>query len=167
MKNQQLSFRAALCLIISLAMLNSATTSVYAQTADANWTRLNTLQLGAKIEVETTAGKRIKARFRSVSSALLTVSKDKRTIEFSRNEIKNIYRLERGGAGRGAVVGAAIGGGAGAAIGIIGIAAQDGDDDGASIIAGLFFAGVGAGVGALTGALIKGKSKKILIYEAK
>ena len=166
MKNQRTAFRIALCLIISLAMLSPATT-IYAQTADDNWTRLNTLQLGTKIEIETIGGKRIKARFRSVTESLLTLSKDKRTLELSRNEVKNIYRIERGGAGRGAVIGAAIGGGTGAAIGVIGVAAQDGDDDGASVIAALFLGGIGTGIGALTGALIKGKSKKILIYEAR
>lgn len=132
-----------------------------------DWQRLNRLPPGAKIQIETTANRQIKARFQGVTGNLLTISIDNRTLDLSRSDVRRVYRRERGRAGRGAVVGAGVGGATGATIGVISGAAPEGDDDGAAVIGGLLLGGIGIGVGALVGALVKGRSKKVLVYEVR
>jgi hypothetical protein len=127
-----------------------------------DWSALQTLSRGQKIVVRTKDGDRLTGRFDSASDLLLNYEEDNgRKVSLTRESVK-LVQLNRGKSRlNGALLGAAIGGGGGLAIGGWAYAQ---DDFNATVIAApaLLGAGIGAGIGAALG---KG-NKNETVYEA-
>jgi hypothetical protein len=128
----------------------------------ADWSAVQALSPGQKIVLRTMDGDRLTGRFDSANDLLLNYEEDNgRKVSLKRESVK-LVQLNRGKSRlNGALLGAAIGGGGGLALGGWAYAQ---DDFNATIIAApaLLGAGIGAGIGAAFG---KG-NKNETVYEA-
>jgi hypothetical protein len=137
------------------------------QTAPPNqsWDVLRQSQAGEKLEVERKiGGKKVSGKFVSQSDTELVIERKRKNVSFGRDEVKNIWRVKPPSRKRRAIF-TAIGGGAGAFLGIITavvIAFSEGGSE-AGAYAALF--GIPAG-GALAGYAMAGGGKRTLIYSA-
>lgn len=155
-----------LTLGLALAFALAQAPAVAAQQSRArvldDWSALQTLSRGQKIVVRTKDGDRLTGRFDSATDLLLNYEEDNgRKVSLTRESVK-LVQLNRGKSRlNGALLGAAIGGGGGLALGGWAYAQ---DDFNAAIIAApaLLGAGIGAGIGAAFG---KG-NKNETVYEA-
>ncbi len=119
-----------------------------------NWDSLSQLKAGNKIHVVETNLKAVDGKFVRITDTDLTVRVDKQEVVIPRDQVYRVSR--RGGRGRNALIGLAIGAGAGVIVGVAspelgtGKCAQGSCVDSA-VVAGLALAGggLGAGVGAL------------------
>ena len=127
----------------------------------ADWSAVQALSPGRKIVVRTKDGDRLTGRFDSATDLLLNFTDGRRKVSLTRESIR-VVQLDRGNSrGKGTLFGAAIGAGAGFAVG--GWVYSQGDFVGSVIPVGaLIGAGIGAGIGAATG---KG-NKNETVYEA-
>ena len=128
-----------------------------------SWDLLRQLQAGEKIEVERKIGKKkVSGNLVSQSDTELVIERKRKNVSFGRDEVKNIWRVKPPSRKKRAIF-TAIGGGAGAFLGIIaavGIAfSESGSEAGA--YAALF--GIPAG-GALAGYAMAGSGNRTLIY---
>ena len=138
-----------------------------AQTAN-NWKSVTSLQSGQKVIVELKDGKKLKRKFGHASETSVTLLSGKNTEDVARTDIRKVYRETGASKGKSTLVGAGVGGGAGA---IFGAAALGSDDKGwfsitrseAAGVVGIFGASVGAVTGFVVGLV---RHKKTLIYEA-
>jgi hypothetical protein len=145
-----------------LTLLQTAPAFAATPDALADWSALQTLSPGQKIVVRTKDGDRLTGRFDSASDLLLNYEEDNgRKVSLKRESIK-LVQLNRGKSrGKGALLGAAIGGGAALAFG--GWAYSQGDFHPSVVYGpGALGAGIGAGIGAALG---KG-NKNETVYEA-
>ena len=155
----------ALALVPATAAAQTKFAPVLAKPAaapPADWSAVQTLSRGQKIVVRTMDGDRLTGRFDSATDLLLNYEEDNgRKVSLKRESIK-LVQLNRGKSRlNSALLGAAIGGGGGLAIG--GWAYAQGDFHPSVVYGpGLLGAGIGAGIG---GALGKG-NKNETIYEA-
>lgn len=136
------------------------------QTIDkSDWTLVQELIAGDKLDIETKDSKRIKGTLNSVSSNNLGVTVRGTMLNLDRNSIRKVYRLGKGGSqAKSTLIGTAIGAGIGGGGAAVLLAATNGSDEGSSIIAAGI--AIGAAAGAALG-LIAGKgSKRVLIYES-
>jgi hypothetical protein len=141
-------FALTLALLFTLAPV--ATASAKTPDAPADWSDVQTLSPGEKVRVSTKDGDRLKGRFESATDTDINFTEDGRRVTLKRDSIK---RVEIGYTNRllGAIVGAALGGGAGAGSATFLLSRTDHLDTRA-IPAGLFIgAGAGAAFGAATG----------------
>ena len=127
----------------------------------ADWSAVQALSPGTKIIVRTKDGDRLTGRFDSASDLLINFTDDGKKVSLSRDSIRLVQLNRSKSRLNGALLGAAIGGGAALAIG--GWAYSQGDFHPSVVYGpGLLGAGIGAGIG---GALGKG-NKNETIYEA-
>lgn len=151
-----------LALAFALAQAPAVTAQQSRARALDDWSALQTLSRGQKVIVRTKDGDRLTGRFDSASDLLLNYEEDNgRKVSLTRESVK-LVQLNRGKSRlNGALLGAAIGGGGGLALGGWAYAQ---DDFNATIIAApaLLGAGIGAGIGAALG---KG-NKNETVYEA-
>ena len=129
----------------------------------ADWSAVQSLSTGQKIVVRTKDGDRLTGRFDSASDLLINFTDGSKKISLTRESIRRV-QLDRGNSRlRGTLIGAAIGAGAGFAVGAILYFPYKDDMVGATVPATTALgAGIGAGFGAATG---KG-SKNETVYEA-
>ena len=178
MKSRVLASLLALILMTAASPLTPAQTNVPAQTtANAgarDWQGLSTLKPGKRILVEFKSGVRdpLEGKFISVVGSRLTLSNGGHHLGLEQRDIQRVYRLNGGWSrGKGAKVGAGIGMVVGSFIGAgIMLRAErnpahvpSADDDGPPLAGAFLGALAGAGAGALLGGRRKGK----LLYEAK
>ncbi len=129
-----------------------------------SWHSLSQLKAGNKIHVVETNLKAVDGKFVRVTETDLTVRVDKQEVVIPRDQVYRVSR--RGGRGRNALIGLAIGAGAGVIVGVAspelgtGKCAQGSCVDSA-VVAGLAMAGGGLGAGA--GALIP---RNLTVYRA-
>lgn len=131
-----------------------------------DWQGLSDLQPGKKILVEfkTGIGEPVEGKFISAIGSKLTLSKDGDRISLERRDIQRVYRLKsRWTREKAASVGTGIGMVAGAMIGAAVVAFKETRTSDAAY--GGVFLGMFAGMG--LGALLGGKRKGQLLYEAK
>ncbi len=129
----------------------------------ADWSAVQSLSPGQKIVVRTKDGDRLTGRFDSATDLVINFNDGGRKVSLTRESIKRV-QLDRGNSrGKGTLVGALIGAGAGFAVGSILYFPYKDDMTEATVPAmtalGL---GFGAGIGAATG---KG-NKNETVYEA-
>ncbi|HEU4794726.1 MAG TPA: hypothetical protein VFT02_03790, partial [Pyrinomonadaceae bacterium] len=115
-------------------------------------------------------GKTIKGTLSSVSDTTLSLTAKRGAVEVKRDDVRTVHEvIKKGEGGKGALVGTAVGAGAGLALGAVGDA-QNQDGFGGEKLDNAFVAGLtilGAGAGALAGYFIgRRKSKRVLVYEA-
>ena len=130
------------------------------------WETVQALSAGTKLSVETKDGKIKKGKLDNVSSTVITLTaKGGKTVSFNRDEIRKIYRLEKGLKAKSTLIGTGIGAGVGAGAALILLASTGGSDDFSGIVAtGLL---IGAGVGAALGSIAGLGSRKFPVYESK
>jgi hypothetical protein len=152
-------FALGLALLFTLAQGPAA--SAQTRTASADWSAVQTLSSGQKIIVRTKDGDRLTGTFDSATDLLVNFTDDGKKVSLTRESIR-LVQLNRGKSRlNGALLGAAIGGGAALAIG--GWAYSQGDFNSLVVYGpGLVGTGIGAGIGAAIG---KG-NKNETVYEA-
>jgi len=176
--------RKVLSSLLALSLLWSVSPAAHAQignptppspaTNAQDWQQLSTLKPGTEILIEFKGGLRdpFKAKFSSAYDDELLVRQDGSPIIFKQRDIQRVYSL-KGKWSRSTA--AKIGGGVGMIVGtLIGakisndLSARPGhiasDADSAPAFAGFF---IGSAAGAGVGALLGGKRKGKLLYEAK
>ena len=131
--------------------------------APADWSAVQALSPGTKLVVRTKDGDRLTGRFESANDLLINFADGRRKISLTRESIR-VVQLDRGNSrGRGTLIGAAIGAGAGFAVGSI-LYFPFKDDMVASTVPG--FTGLGAAIGAGIGASTGKGRKNVTVYEA-
>ncbi|HEX8556945.1 MAG TPA: hypothetical protein VF668_02525 [Pyrinomonadaceae bacterium] len=151
----------ALGLALLLTLSHAAHASAATPRAADDWSAVQALTPGEKIVVRTKDGDRLTGRFDSATDLLINFTDGRKKISLTRESLRRV-QLDRGNSRlSGMLVGAAIGGGGGAAVG--GWVYSQGDFIGSVVPAGaLLGAGIGAAIGAATG---KGR-KNVTVYEA-
>jgi hypothetical protein len=131
--------------------------------APGGWASVEALSPGEKLVVRTKDGDRLTGRFVSANDLLLVIRHGETDMSLARDNVR-LVQLNRGKSRlKGALFGAAIGGGAGFAAGGI-LYFPHRDEIVGAVVPGatVLGAGIGAGIGA---ALAKG-NKNVTIYEA-
>ena len=150
---------------LALAFVLSMSSRAAAQTRGGtdDWSAVQALSPGQKIVVRTRDGDRLSGRFDSANDLLINFTDGRKKISLTRESVK-LVQLDRGNSrGRGALIGAAIGAGAGFAVGSI-LYFPFRDDMVASTVPG--FTGLGAAFGAGVGAATGKGNKNETVYEA-
>ena len=154
-------FALGLALTVALAGITPAAAQDASSTGD--WAAVRALASGEKVVVRTADAGRKTGRFDSADDLQLVITRGGRRVAYARDRVRLVQINHGTSRAKGALVGAAIGGGGGLAIGGGIYDSADGDFVGAFVPAvALVGAGIGAGIGALFG---KG-SKNVTIYEA-
>jgi len=148
MKSRTLAF-----LLMVSTLLMSVMPAVAQQAGvSSDWSTVQAIAPGEKVSIETKDGKKVKGRLRSVSDTMVTLDRDSKTSDFSRDSISKVYRLV-GSAGKSVGKAAAIGAGVGAGIGFgLGLASggyETLDRGEVAAIAGAVLGVIGAGIGAV------------------
>ena len=154
-------FALALALLFTLAPAAQASAATPEPVAD--WSAVQSLSAGQKIIVRTKDGDRLSGRFDSANDLLINFTDGRRKISLTRESVK-LVQLDRGNSrGRGTLFGAAIGAGAGFAVGSILYFPFRDDMVGSTVpVSSALGMAIGAGVGEATG---KG-NKNETVYEA-
>jgi hypothetical protein len=159
-RNRLFTLGLALAFALALAPARAA-----AQTRRAldDWSAVQSLSSGQKLIVRTQDGDRLTGTFNSATDLLINFNDDGKKVSLTRASIR-LVQLNRGKSRlNGALLGAAIGGGAALAIGGWAYSQAGGDFNGLVVYGpGLVGAGIGAGIGASLG---KG-NKNETVYEA-
>jgi hypothetical protein len=153
---------------LGLALLFTVVQTAPAQSATpkapaADWASVQSLPVGQKIIVRTKDGDRLTGTFDSATDLLINFTDDGKKVSLTRESIRLVQLNRSKSRLNGALLGAAIGGGAAFAIG--GWLYSQGGGDFNSLIVygpGLVGTGIGAGLGASLG---KG-NKNETVYEA-
>ena len=150
--------------IVSILLVTLLSFNLSAQSNATDWSRLSSIDSGAKLSVKLKTGKEFKGTFSSVSESALTLDTKQKPLVLKREEIATVQQTIKKGSGtKAALLGMGIGGGAGALVGAAG-SRDDFDKIEQAATAGL--AVIGAVVGGVTGYFIgRGSSKKILVYQ--
>jgi hypothetical protein len=153
--------------LVTAVLLSSVTASGQTSTVAANdWSRLNSVSPGTKLEIKLKSGKTIGGELNNVSDSGLSVSAKGKSVDLKREDVSAVYQVTKKSATKGALIGLGVGAGVGLGVGLSGRS-----NDGFQKIENAATAGLtvlGAGAGALVGYLV-GRSgrKKDLIYQAK
>jgi hypothetical protein len=158
MTNRLFALALALLFTFSLSAPASAATP---KAAAADWAAVQSLPSGEKVAVSTKDGDRLKGRFESASDTDINFTQDGRTVTLRRDSVR---RVEVGHKNRwkGALLGAAVAGGAGAGAGTYLLSRTD-HLTMSAIPAGL---AIGAGAGAAFGAAVGLGTDYETVYEA-
>lgn len=128
--------------------------------APSDWAVVEQLASGQRIEAALSNGKTLKGKVDHVTPASVFIERRGKTIELKRVDVARLYRWKAGAGAKWAIIGAAIGAGAGGALGGVILERESGF---AGAMAGTvaLFGAIGAGLGYL----IRG-GKSVLIYSA-
>ena len=153
----------ALTLALLLPLASGAPAAAQSRGAGGDWSAVQALSPGAKIVVRTKDGDRLTGRFDSANDLLLNFTDGGKKVSLTRESIRRV-QLNRGKSrAKGALFGAAIGGGAGFAAGAI-IYFPYRDDIVGTTVPGA--TALGAAIGAGIGAALGKGNKNETIYEA-
>lgn len=155
-------------LSLSVFLLFSQPASLAGQSVagpQSDWQAVQSLPSGTDVLIETKVGRRLKGKLSAAAETTLTLVRQNKTDELNRDEIKKIYRLRGGSRAKSALIGTAVGAGAGAGVSLIALGSSGGSDDTNGIVGkGVL---IGAGIGLVVG-LLTGKSRqRVLVYESK
>ena len=150
--------RRALSAILPLLLFPVVTT---AQTAEGSWQNLNQLRAGQKIEVVDTNLKKLKGTFLSFSEEAISLRVGKDEVGVQRPNVFRVSSREHSKCLRNTLIGLAVGGAAGLAIGAAVDSSFSEEDEN---IAKAIFTPIGLGAGAGLGAAFPGYQT---IYRAK
>jgi hypothetical protein len=159
----------AICLCWLLILTAPGVMAQQPPVPNQSWDALRQLQAGEKLEVERKAAKKVSGKFVSLSDAGLVIERNGKNLSFTRDEVKNIWRVTPTSRKK-QVIFAAIGGGAGFFAGaLIGLSLASkrcqpncGDEKAGDVAA---VVGLSVG-GALLGRAAAGNGRRALIYSA-
>ncbi|MDT5272692.1 MAG: hypothetical protein QOH49_4878 [Acidobacteriota bacterium] len=152
-------FALALALLFTLTPVAHVSAATTPEPAD--WSAIQTLSPGEKVRVSTKDGDRLKGSFDSATDTDINFTHDGHRVTLKRDSIKRV-EIGRSNRLRGALVGAAIAGGAGAGTGTFLLSRTD-HLTMTAIPAGL---AIGAGAGAAVGAALGLGTNYETVYEA-
>ena len=154
-------FAPILALIVSLLLA-----SVTSAQNTGDWSALSAVAAGSKLVVKLKTEKSVEGKLSNVSDTALSLSVKNRPVELRREDVLSVHRVVGKSATKATLIGAGVGAGTGAVIGLAGSASHDSFNDlDKAVTAGLSV--IGAGAGAITGYLIgRSGKKRILVYEA-
>ena len=137
-----------------------------AQTATGDRSALKAVETGSKLSARLKTWKTVEGRLTGVSDDGLSLPVGGRPTGLKAGEVLRVHRVGGSAAKKGALIGPAVGRGAGLAVGLAGSGADDSFNElDAPITAGLTVPGAGAG--ALIGyAVGRSRRKRVLVYEA-
>lgn len=101
-----------------LALLGAVAFSSLAAAQQAGWSGIQQLSQGQRVKVVLANGKTHSGEFQSATDSAIVVRSGKNDQTFSRDDIGRVLLRHGGHRGRNALIGAAIGGGAGLGIGV-------------------------------------------------
>lgn len=156
---------AILNILLAITLIYSPVAAAQQSASYGEWVSVKALLPGDEISIKLKDGKTVRGKLESVTDTALSVTRKKNRAEtFNRDDVFQVYQL-RGKASKakyaliGAGIGAAVGGGAGAAKNSPNI-----DDGEIYTMVGI---PLGAGIGALVGLLFgQSRRKRVLIYQA-
>jgi hypothetical protein len=148
--------------IVFLAQASIAQNQERAKTP-GDWSIVELLTNGDKLEIDLKSGKRIKGKLANVSKAGLSILDGGSLTDLSQDEVLRIYQVVGRTRGESTLRGTAIGGAIGGGLGLILYLPARRDISG--WIAPSFGA-IGAGIGAGVGAIFSSGEKRVLIYQA-
>src|SRR4051794_33869708 len=92
--------------------------TAYAQSATSAWSAIQEVVMpGTKLSIDLNRGRLIEGRFVGISEAKLTVSSGRQTVDVERTEVARVYRHVPRSKKKDILIGAAVAGALGAAIG--------------------------------------------------
>ncbi len=152
-----------LSLLLAAALLAMHTPLVLAQESFRQWSAVQAIGVDERLVVKQKDGKSIEGRMIEASETNLTISRDKKVVNISRDNIREVYHSTgKAAKGKWALIGAGIGAGVGGALGAIKYS-PDSDDSEVYIPIGIMF---GAGGGAVGGLLFgASKRQRTLIFQ--
>jgi hypothetical protein len=162
--------RSFVTVILAASLLLSSVNAM-AQSQMDDWSKVTALSTGSNLAVKQKNGKTIKGTLSSTSDSALTLNAKSGPVEIKRDDVRAVHEVIKKGSGaKGALIGTAVGAGAGAAFGAI-VDAQNENGFGGEKLDNAFVAALtvlGAGAGAITGYFIGRRgNKRVLVYEAK
>jgi hypothetical protein len=130
--------------------------------AETDWNNLQRLPFVALLLIERSDGTRVKGRLISVAEDALSVGKGKRVVGVARAQVSRIWLFAETKTGKGAVIGALVGGLSWPIIHAF-VFPRERVPAAHDILPTLLFAGAGSGIGAAVGANVR---ERILVYRA-
>jgi hypothetical protein len=152
------------CLLVVATMLIAQTPVALGQGSAREWSAVQAIPADERLIVKQKDGKTIEGKMIEASETNLTLSRNNKVVNISRDNVRQVQRSTgKAAKGKWAAIGAGIGAGAGTGIGAAKYS-PDRDDSEIWIAMGLL---LGAGTGAVTGALFgASRRKRTLVYEA-
>jgi hypothetical protein len=151
-------------MMITAVLMMAPCQFVLGQTTTGNWSAVQAVAVDDRLIVKQKDGKTIEGKMIEASETNLTISRDGKVVNISRDAIRQIeHSTGKAAKGKWTAIGTGAGAAAGAGIGATKYRA-DRDDYGIYPVMG---AVIGAGVGAVTGLMIgASRRKRELIYVA-
>lgn len=126
--------------------------------APSDWAVVEQLAAGQRIEAALSTGKTLKGKVDHVTPASVFIERRGKTVEVKRGDVARLYRWKAGAGAKWAMIGAAIGAGAGGALGGVILERESGFG---GAMAGTVVLGAAIGAGLVY--IIRG-GKPVLIY---
>jgi hypothetical protein len=151
-------------MIVGMLLATAPCQFVLGQTPSGNWSAVQAVAVDDRLIVRQKDGKTIEGKMIEATQTNLTISRDGRVVNISRDAIRQIeHSTGKAAKGKWAAIGTGVGAAAGAGIGATKYRA-DRDDYGIYPMMGAL---IGAGAGAVAGLLIgSSRRKRELIYTA-
>lgn len=158
------SFRVALVLVTSILLSCVPASGQTSTVAASDWSRLNSVSQGTRLEIRLKNGKTIGGKLTNASDSGLSVSAKGKSVDVKREDVSAVYQVTQKSATKGALIGLGVGAGVGLGVGLSGRSNDGFEKIDNAATAGLTV--LGAGAGALLGYLVgRGARKKELIYQ--
>ena len=155
----------SLALVASL-LLPSVTLAQGTAAPNRDWSGLKTVASESKLVAKLKTGKTVEGKLTSVSDTALSLTVKGKPLDLNRDDILRVYQVRGKSATKATLIGACVGAGAGAVIGVAGSREDHFAKLDHAVTAGLTV--LGAGAGAIAGYFIgRTGRKRVLIYEAK
>ena len=152
-----------MCLFLIASLIAIQTPVALAQ-ARNDWSTVKAVGVDERLIVKKKDGKTIEGRMIEATDTNLSLSRDKKVVNISRDDIQQIsHSTGKAAKGKWALIGTAAGAGAGAGLGGIKYDSQKDDYEIYPVMGAFLGAGIGAAVGALFGA---SRRSRTVIYHA-
>ena len=153
-----------ICCLAIVAIVLMAQTPVASAQGSSQWSAVQAIPVDARLIVKQKDGKTTEGKMIEASETNLTLSRNNKVVNISRDNIRQIHRSTgKAAKGKWAGIGAGIGAGAGAGAGATKHSSES-DDSEIYVVMGLL---IGAGAGAATGALFgASRRNRELVYAA-
>ena len=142
-------------------------TAAVARDAENNWGALQSIPSGQLLTVKTFSGKSLKGLFQQATDSAIRINADGKDMEIPSAEVSRVYVLRGKPVLKATLIGAAVGGAAGAGL----WAAAGEDSDKTWFMTRDVTAATGAGIGLAAGTIVglvigSSRNNRILIYKA-
>jgi hypothetical protein len=151
-------------LLVMGALLSTQSSIAFAQTPSGNWSAVQAIATDERLIVRQKDGKTTEGKMIEANETNLTLSRNNKVVNISRDSIRQIQHVKgKAAKGKWALIGAGIGGAAGAAIGAAKASSIIDDGEIYILVGSVIGAGSGAAGGAIFGA---SRRNRELIYTA-